>query len=110
MTQPVHMLRPCRREPTAPPALCRCRGSPSMRLRSERGARGAGAPPSIARTAAMVLLTIVLTLWAAPAFAAVTVTATWDANTESDIAGYKLSYGTQSGVYTTTLDVGNVTS
>ena len=38
------------------------------------------------------------------------VTATWDANPESNIAGYKLSYGTQSGVYTTTVDVGNVTS
>lgn len=39
-----------------------------------------------------------------------TVTAVWDRNTEPDVTGYKLSYGTQSGVYTTTLDVGNVTS
>ena len=38
------------------------------------------------------------------------VTATWNANPEPDIAGYKLSYGTSSGNYTTTVDVGNVTS
>jgi hypothetical protein len=38
------------------------------------------------------------------------VTASWNANPEPDIAGYKLSYGTTSGTYTTTVDVGNVTS
>ena len=38
------------------------------------------------------------------------VTASWNPNPESDIAGYKLSYGTQSGNYTTTVDVGNVTT
>ena len=37
-------------------------------------------------------------------------TASWNANPESDIAGYKLSYGTSSGSYTTTIDVGKVTS
>src|SRR5215470_6981626 len=37
-------------------------------------------------------------------------TVLWDPNPESDIAGYKLSYGTQSGVYTTSIDVGNVTT
>src|SRR5688500_4629871 len=37
-------------------------------------------------------------------------TATWDANTEADLAGYKLSYGTQSGVHTVVLDVGRVTT
>jgi hypothetical protein len=41
---------------------------------------------------------------------AATVIAQWDANPESDVAGYVLSYGTQSGAYTTTVDVGEVTS
>ena len=35
----------------------------------------------------------------------------WNANEESDIAGYKLHYGVSSGsVYTTTVDLGNVTT
>jgi IPT/TIG domain len=38
------------------------------------------------------------------------VTATWNRNAEPDIATYILSYGTQSGSYTTSVDVGNVTS
>ena len=41
---------------------------------------------------------------------AATVTASWNPNPESNIAGYKISYGTQSGVYTTVVDVGNITS
>ena len=36
--------------------------------------------------------------------------ALWNANPEPNIAGYKLSYGTATGVYTTTVDVGKVTS
>jgi hypothetical protein len=38
------------------------------------------------------------------------VTLVWDPNSESDLAGYLLSYGTASGQYTTTIDVGEVTS
>lgn len=34
----------------------------------------------------------------------------WDANVESDLAGYAIEYGTASGVYDTILDVGNVTT
>jgi hypothetical protein len=37
-------------------------------------------------------------------------TATWDRNTEPNIAGYRLSYGTQSGSHPTVIDVGNVTT
>lgn len=37
------------------------------------------------------------------------VTLAWDANTDSDIAGYILWYGTQSGSYITSIDVGNRT-
>jgi fibronectin type 3 domain-containing protein len=46
---------------------------------------------------------------AADAFAA-QVTLAWDPNTESDLAGYKLHYGTASGSYTVHLDIHNVTS
>jgi hypothetical protein len=56
-----------------------------------------------------VLVPALLILTASMSLAA-TLTATWNASPESDIAGYKLSYGIASGNYTTTLDVGNVTS
>jgi len=36
-------------------------------------------------------------------------TLAWDANSEEDLAGYKLHYGTQSGNYSVTIDVQNVT-
>jgi fibronectin type 3 domain-containing protein len=38
-----------------------------------------------------------------------TVTLAWDANTESDLAGYKIHYGIASGSYSTTIDVEKVT-
>ena len=38
-----------------------------------------------------------------------TLTATWDANTENDLAGYKVYYGPGSQNYTTVKDVGNQT-
>jgi len=37
-------------------------------------------------------------------------TITWNPNTEKDIGGYQLYYGTSSGQYTAVLDLGNVTS
>ena len=39
-----------------------------------------------------------------------TVTVQWNANTEVGIIGYTVAYGTRSGVYTTTVPAGNVTS
>ena len=41
---------------------------------------------------------------------AASITITWNANTEADIAGYIVLYGTASGVYSTNANVGNVTS
>jgi len=37
-----------------------------------------------------------------------TVTLAWDANTEPDLAGYKIHYGLSSGNYSSTIDVKNV--
>ena len=60
------------------------------------------------RRAALVV-SILVRLLVQPAEAA-TVTLAWNPNTEPDLGGYLLSYGTASGQYTTTIDVGNVTS
>lgn len=38
------------------------------------------------------------------------VTLTWDANSESNLAGYRVYYGTSSKAYTHTTDVGNITA
>src|SRR5712691_6950538 len=47
----------------------------------------------------------------APALSsAAQVTLAWDANTDPDLAGYKLYYGTSSRSYQSSVDVGNVTS
>ena len=47
----------------------------------------------------------------APALSsAAQVTLAWDASTGPDLAGYKLYYGTSSGSYPFSVDVGNVTS
>ena len=56
----------------------------------------------------ILLLPLLLVLVAFNASAA-DVTVAWDANSESDFAGYKFFYGTASGNYTTSVDVGNTT-
>lgn len=45
----------------------------------------------------------------APLLAAGAVKASWNANTEPDLAGYKIYYGLSSGNYTISINVGNVT-
>ncbi|MCI0698048.1 Ig-like domain-containing protein [candidate division KSB1 bacterium] len=45
----------------------------------------------------------------APLLAAGAVKASWNANTELDLAGYKIYYGLSSGNYTISINVGNVT-
>ena len=55
------------------------------------------------------LLIAALLLTGTPVYAG-QLTLAWDPNTDSNIAGYKLAYGTSSRSYTTTLDVGTVTT
>ena len=45
-----------------------------------------------------------------PSVRAASVTLAWDASTEAEVAGYKLYFGTASGVYTGSIDVGLQTS
>jgi hypothetical protein len=54
-----------------------------------------------------VAIAIALGVFVSEASAA---TASWDRNSEPDIAGYRLSYGTEPGAHVTTIDVGNVTT
>src|SRR5205085_7771374 len=63
---------------------------------------------AVARDAAGNAATSTVTVTVANTTAQVTLA--WDPNTESDLAGYKVYIGTASGVYTTTIDVGNVTT
>lgn len=39
-----------------------------------------------------------------------TIKLAWDSNTDADVAGYKIHYGTATGTYDHVIDVGNVTA
>lgn len=54
-------------------------------------------------------LVVVVWLGVATSVSAATLKLAWDANSELDIAGYILAYGTRPGTYTNQIDVGNVT-
>jgi PA14 domain/K319L-like, PKD domain len=56
------------------------------------------------------VIALVIATCVSAASAEASVRLAWEANTEPDIAGYRLSYGTTSGQYATTIDVGNVTT
>ena len=61
------------------------------------------------RLFSFVALTLGLILVPAIAYALADVTLAWDANSEPDVTGYKLHYGTTSGNYTNHINVGNIT-
>ena len=57
----------------------------------------------------LVLICLITLCATLTAFAA-DLTIAWDTNTESDLAGYKLFYGTSSKNYDVSVDVGNTTT
>ena len=61
----------------------------------------------------MIILLLPCTVYLVPCTAvaeAATVTLEWDPNTEPELAGYKIYWGTSSGNYTSSKDVGNTTT
>jgi hypothetical protein len=62
------------------------------------------------RLTRLLLLVVTAFTVAASTAAAQNVTLAWNANPESNIAGYRVQYGTQSGSPSATVDVGRVTS
>jgi hypothetical protein len=57
-----------------------------------------------------VLLVACVSLCVTSLANAQSVTVAWDANTESNLSGYVVFYGTSSGIYPYSIDVGNVTT
>jgi hypothetical protein len=56
-----------------------------------------------------ILLVVIAVLFKVVICQSADVPLAWDANTEPDLAGYKIHYGTASENYTVTIDVNNVT-
>ena len=56
----------------------------------------------------VIVLTSLLMLGLSGVTWAESISLEWDANTESDLAGYKIYVGTESGVYASNTDVGDV--
>ncbi len=60
-------------------------------------------------TKIFLTLVVVLIFFILPVLAySADVTLAWDANNEPDLAGYKLHFGTSSGNYSSTVDVGDI--
>ena len=68
--------------------------------------------PSKARTGAFVMKVGFVLLWliSGKLASAASVTLAWNANSESNLAGYRVQYGTAPGVHPTSVDVGKQTS
>jgi hypothetical protein len=67
--------------------------------------------PKISLNAVFLFITLIAaTLFSTATAFSAQVTLAWDPNTETNLTGYKLYYGFESGNYTHTIDVGNQTS
>lgn len=75
-----------------------------MRLETQIRPRRRGLACVLAVLSSLVVLPAALHAADAPP-----VSLSWNANPESSVAGYKIHFGTQSGVYTSVVDVGKVT-
>jgi hypothetical protein len=69
----------------------------------------AGVASSSALLRRLVLVTSIVAAMSGPAWAG-SVTLAWDPNSESDLAGYVVSWGTEPGVYTASQDVSKAAS
>lgn len=80
----------------------------ATRFRNRGAARFAPAPllTFLARAAGVIFF---VGLWSESVQAG-QISLAWDANTESDLAGYRVYYGTQSGAYSSQTNLGKVTS
>src|SRR5580765_6670538 len=73
-------------------------------------ARREGLSSRRSQVVARLLLVLAIFVASASALEAATVTATWDPNPEPDIQNYVLSWGTVTGQYPNSVNVGNVTT